>query len=85
MPFASVRYVSVQRHTELRPMPHGGPGLAVPGPAAEPGPGPEAQRPVPEDLKAGATRGMQAFRVDDTRLGAAIAAFAPAVQLITLP
>jgi len=64
--FASVRYVSVQRHTELRPMPHGGPG------------------PAPEDLKAGATRGMQAFRVDETRLAAAIASLAPAVQLITL-
>ena len=67
MAFGSVRYVSVQRHTELRPMPHGGPGLAA-----------------PEDLKAGATRGMQAFRVDEPRLAAAIAAFAPAVQLITL-
>ena len=62
---ASVRYVSVQRHTE-------------------PDPGPPAQPPAPEDLKAGATRGMQAFRIDDARLAAAIAAFAPAVQLITL-
>jgi hypothetical protein len=73
---ASVRYVSVQRHTELRPAP---PGRS--GPAA---PGPEEQRPAPEDLKAGATRGMQAFRVDDGRLAAAIAAFAPTVKLIIL-
>ena len=41
-------------------------------------------RPAPEDLKADATRGMQAFRVDDARLAAAIATFAPAVQLIKL-
>jgi len=73
---ASVRYVSVQRHTELRRMP--------PGPAGPPGPGPDAQDPAPEDLKAGATRGMQAFRVDDARLAAAIAAFAPTVKLIIL-
>jgi hypothetical protein len=44
----------------------------------------ELPRPAPEDLKAGATRGMQAFRVDDARLAAAIATFAPAVKLIKL-
>jgi hypothetical protein len=74
----SVWYVSVQRHTELPPWAPGGPGLA--GPCHDR----DAQRPVPEDLKAGATRGMQAFRVDDARLAAAIATFAPAVQLIKL-
>ena len=45
----------------------------------------ELPRPAPEDLKAGATRGMQAFRVDSARLAAAIATFAPAVQLISSP
>ena len=77
-----VRYVSVQRHTELPPMPPGGSG-----PAGQPGSchGPDARRPAPDDLKAGATRGMQAFRIDDVRLTAALATFAPAVQLIKLP
>jgi hypothetical protein len=74
----SVWYVSVQRHTELPPRAPGGPGLA--GPCHDR----EAQCPAPEDLKADATRGMQAFRVDDARLAAAIATFAPAVQLIKL-
>jgi hypothetical protein len=75
------RYVSVQRRTELPPAPPGRSGQAS-APAACPGR--EAPRPAPEDLKAAATRGLQAFRVDDARLAAAIATFAPAVQLITL-
>lgn len=81
VPRLSVRYVSVQRHTELPSTSPGGSGLAG---QAAPGQGPQAQRPAPEDLKAGATRGMQAFRVDDARLAAAIATFAPTVQLIML-
>ena len=80
----SVRYVSVQRYTELPPAPPGPPGQAGQAGQATAGPGEEAQRPAPEDLKAGATRGMQAFRVDDARLAAAIATFAPLVELITL-
>jgi hypothetical protein len=80
-PGMSVRYVSVQRHTELPPMSPGGSGVADQ-PAFFRSPYP--RNPAPEDLKAGATRGIQAFRVDDARLAAAIATFAPAVQLIKL-
>jgi hypothetical protein len=76
-----VRYISVQRYTELPSMPPGGSG-----PAGQPAPRhrPEPRRPAPEDFKAGATRGMRAFRVDEARLAAAIAAFAPTVELIKL-
>jgi hypothetical protein len=80
-PGVSVRYVSVQRHTELPPMSPAGSGVADQ-PAFYLSPRP--QNPAPEDLKAGATRGTQAFRVDDARLAAAIATFAPIVQLIKL-
>jgi hypothetical protein len=77
----SVWYVSVQRHSELAATPPGESGLSGPaGPCRDQ----EAQRPAPDDLKAGATRGMRAFRVDDARLAAAIATFAPTVQLIKL-
>jgi hypothetical protein len=79
----SVWYVSVQRLTELPPRVPGEPGLAGPAHDRE-AHDREGERPAPEDLKAGATRGMQAFRVDDARLAAAIATFAPAVHLIKL-
>ena len=80
-PGMSVRYVSVQRPTELPPMSPGGSGV-VGQPAFSRSPHP--QNLAPEDLKADATRSMQAFRVDDARLAAAIATFAPVVQLIKL-
>jgi hypothetical protein len=80
-PGVPVRYVSLQRQTELPSTPSDGPEAATRSTARLPDP----RDPAPEDLKAGATRGVQAFRVDDARLVAALATFAPAVQLIKLP
>ncbi|HEY6788314.1 MAG TPA: hypothetical protein VI365_13495 [Trebonia sp.] len=77
----SVWYVSVQRHSELAATPPGESGLSGP---TRPCRDQDAQRPAPDDLKAGATRGMRAFRVDYARLAVAIATFAPTVQLIKL-
>jgi hypothetical protein len=78
----SVRYVSVQRRKGVPPMSPGGTGVADQ-PAFFLSPRP--RNPAPQDLKVGGTRGMVAFRVDDTRLATAIARFAPAVLLVKLP
>jgi hypothetical protein len=81
LPFnARVRYVSVERRAGAPPLSPGGTGKAD-RPALYLSPDP--QLPSPR-FTVGATRGMQAFRVEDEMLAAAITACAPSVPLISL-
>ena len=81
LPFnARVRYVSVERRAGAPPLSPGGTGKAD-RPALYLSPDPQLPS---ARFTVGATRGMQAFRVDDDVLAAAITACAPSVPMIIL-
>jgi hypothetical protein len=75
-----VRYLSVERPDDAPPLSPGRGGKAD-RPALYPAPDPQVPSPA---LKAGTTRGMQAFSVDDARLSDAIAHYAPSVSIVNL-
>lgn len=77
---AGVRYLGVERPDEAPPLSPGGTGKAD-RTALFLSPDPQ----VPSlTITAGATRGMQAFSVDDARLSDAIARYAPTVDVVDL-
>jgi hypothetical protein len=75
-----VRYLSVERPDYAPPLSPGGTGKAD-RPAFYLAPNPQVPLPT---LKVGTTRGMQAFAVDDDRLSAIIAHYAPSVTMVNL-
>jgi hypothetical protein len=75
-----VRYLSVERPAGAPPLSPGGTGIAD-RPAFYLAPNPQVPSPT---LKAGTTRGMQAFSVDDARLSDAIGHYAPSACIVNL-
>lgn len=75
-----VRYLGVERPYDAPPLSPGGTGKADK-PALYLAPNPQVPSPT---LKAGTTRGMQAFSVDDARLSDAIVHYAPSVDIVNL-
>lgn len=75
-----VRYLAVERPADAPPLSPGGTGKAD-RPALYLSPDPQVPAPT---LKVGATRGMQAFSVDDARLSEAVAHYAPIVNIVSL-
>jgi hypothetical protein len=74
------RYLSVERPADAPPLSPGGTGLAdrLPFSGSR---WPQVPSPT---LRAGTTRGMSAFSVDDARLSDAIAHYAPSAQIVNL-
>jgi hypothetical protein len=77
---AGVRYFGVERPDDAPPLSPAGTGRAD-RPALYLSPNPEIPSP---SLTVGATRGMQAFSVDDALLSDAIAHYAPSVSIVNL-
>jgi hypothetical protein len=75
-----VRYLAVERPADAPPLSPEGTGKAD-RPAFYLSRNPQVPTPT---LKVGATRGMQAFSVDDARLSDAIAHYAPTVSVVNL-